>query len=77
MIAALLRLSWWVLVLASPSALGAQDKQDSLRVDIEAFADIYYAYDFGRPANLDRRFTTTAARHGEMNVNLPYLGANA
>jgi len=37
------------------------------------FVDGYYAYDFGRPANFDRPFTTQAARHNEFNVNLAYV----
>lgn len=39
------------------------------------FVDTYYAYDFNRPSNLDRAFTTTAARHNEFNVNLAYIDA--
>jgi hypothetical protein len=44
-------------------------------VSFGAFLDGYYAYDFNRPANLDRAFTTQAARHNEYNINLAYLDA--
>jgi len=37
--------------------------------------DTYFAYDFGRPANFDRVFTTQAARHDEFNINLAYVAA--
>lgn len=39
------------------------------------FVDTYVAWDAGRPADLGRGYTTTAARHAEFNVNLAYLGA--
>ena len=43
--------------------------------------DAYYAYDFGKPTDLDRSFasgatfTTQPARHNEFNVNLGYVEA--
>lgn len=48
--------------------------QDTSRhVAWSGFVDTYYAYDFGRPANFDRVFTTQAARHDEFNINLAYV----
>ena len=47
----------------------------SVKVTFGGFVDAYYAYDFGRPAALDRRYTTQAARHNEFNVSLAYLDA--
>jgi len=40
------------------------------------FLDTYYAYDFNRPQDLERSFTTQPARHNEANINLAYVGAN-
>jgi hypothetical protein len=37
--------------------------------------DAYFAYDFNHPRDLDRPFTTQAARHDEFNINLAYLEA--
>lgn len=47
----------------------------AVTVSFGGFVDSYYAYDFGRPANFDRPFTTQAARHNEFNVNLAYVEA--
>jgi len=47
----------------------------TVTVSFGGFVDSYYAYDFGRPANFDRPFTTQAARHNEFNVNLAYIEA--
>jgi hypothetical protein len=47
----------------------------AVTVSFGAFVDSYYAYDFGRPKNFDRLFTTQAARHNEFNVNLGYVEA--
>ncbi len=40
------------------------------------FVDTYFAYDFGRPQDFDRVFTTQAERHDEFNVNLAYVAAS-
>lgn len=54
----------------------AQTATDTTRrLSVAAFVDAYYAYDFGRPPSIDRRFTTQAARHSEFNVNLAFLEA--
>lgn len=45
-------------------------------VELDAFLDTYYAYDFNRPSSRDRSFTTQPARHDEFNINLALLGAN-
>ena len=37
------------------------------------FVDTYYAWDFNRPHNFDRPYTTQPARHAEFNVNLAYI----
>lgn len=44
-------------------------------VSYGAFVDSYYAFDFNRPGNFDRAFTTQPARHNEFNVNLAYVEA--
>lgn len=54
---------------------------DSVKVTFGGFLDSYYAYDFGKPATLDRSFaggatfTTQPARHNEFNINLAYVEA--
>jgi hypothetical protein len=62
------------LALALPAGSAAQT--DTVpKVTVGAFVDGYYAYDFGRPRSHDRAFTTQAARHDEINVNLAHLEA--
>ena len=67
--------------LAFPALLGAQSATAPIpadtapKVTFGAFVDGYYAYDFNRPANFDRAFTTQPARHNEFNVNLAYVEA--
>ena len=46
-----------------------------MTVTFGAFVDGYYAYDFSRPRNIDRAYTTQAVRHNEFNVNLAYVEA--
>lgn len=53
----------------------ASHADTAVTVSFGAFVDSYYAYDFGRPKNFDRLFTTQAARHNEFNVNLAYVEA--
>jgi Putative beta-barrel porin-2, OmpL-like. bbp2 len=51
--------------------------QDSAKASVSfgAFVDAYYAYDFGKPASIDRFYTTQPARHNEFNVNLAFVDA--
>lgn len=66
------------LALIVPAFAGAQavtEPDTALKVGFGGFVDSYYGYDFGRPVNIDRAFTTQAARHNEFNVNLAYLDA--
>jgi hypothetical protein len=63
-------------MLAFATAAAAQSSPDTtVTVSFGGFVDTYYAYDFGRPENFDRPFTTQAVRHDEFNVNLAYVEA--
>ena len=59
-------------LLATPAL--AQVADTATRIRINGFVDTYYAWDSNRPADGERRFTTQAVRHDEMNVNLAWLG---
>jgi hypothetical protein len=63
------RLALFLLILCGAVELFASS------VAWDGFVDTYYAYDFNRPQNKDRAFTTLPARHSEFNVNLALLGA--
>jgi len=60
---------------ASASAAAHSAPDTAITVSFGGFVDGYYAYDFGRPVNFDRAFTTQPARHNEFNVNLAYVEA--
>jgi len=61
---------------AAGNTAAAQASPDTaVTVSFGGFVDSYYAYDFGRPVNFDRPFTTQAVRHDEFNVNLAYVEA--
>lgn len=65
--------------MAVPALLGAQGApaapDTTPKITFGGFVDGYYAFDFNRPANFDRAFTTQPARHNEFNVNLAYVEA--
>jgi hypothetical protein len=66
----------WAAAPAARDTAAAHSSPDTaVTVSFGGFVDNYYAYDFGRPANFDRSFTTQAARHNEFNVNLAYVEA--
>jgi hypothetical protein len=60
---------------ASTNAVAPSPADTAVTVSFGGFVDSYYAYDFGRPANFDRPFTTQAERHNEFNVNLVWVEA--
>ncbi|HYH83538.1 MAG TPA: porin [Longimicrobium sp.] len=61
------------LALAAPAR--AQQADTAARVTFGAFVDGYYAYDFNRPGDHDRAYTTTAQRHDEFAVNMAHVEA--
>ena len=58
-----------------PPADSATTPDTAVSVSYGAFVDSYYAYDFSRPRNFDRSYTTQAVRHNEFNVNLAFVEA--
>jgi hypothetical protein len=60
---------------AGNTAAAHSSPDTAVTVSFGGFVDSYYAYDFGRPVNFDRPFTTQAERHDEFNVNLAYVEA--
>ena len=66
--------------MMAPLALGAQDStraraDTTPHIAFGAFIDTYYAWDFDRPYDFDRAYTTQPARHAEFNINLAFLEA--
>lgn len=64
-----------IAALAVATLMQATAQDTSRHVTWSGYVDTYYAYDFGRPANFDRVFTTQAARHDEFNINLAFVAA--
>jgi hypothetical protein len=68
-----------ILLAASltPSPAHGQEPapDTTTKVTFGGFVDGYYAFDFNRPPNFDRAFTTQPARHNEFNINLAYVDA--
>ena len=71
-----------VAALLLPSHMRAQGvdsagtaSDTTVRVAVGGFLDAYYAFDFNRPADFDRSYTTQPARHNEFNVNLAFVEA--
>lgn len=64
-------------VLGSLGLAGSGEARadDAARVRFGGFIDTYYAYDFSRPPQIDRAFTTQPARQNEFNINLAYVEA--
>jgi len=61
---------------APPDTTKAAAAADTVpKVAFGAFIDSYYAWDFDRPYDFDRAYTTQPARHAEFNINLAYLEA--
>lgn len=55
---------------------GAANNSDvAPRLTWGGFVDTYYAYDFSRPTNHERLYTTQPVRHNEFNINLAFLEA--
>lgn len=64
-----------MMLVAQPVLPATATTDTTTQVTFGGFVDGYYAFDFNRPANFDRPFTTQAARHDEFNVNLAFLEA--
>lgn len=64
-----------IAALAPATPAFSQAADTAARVTFGAFVDGYYAFDFNRPAGHDRPFTTQAARHDELAVNLAHVEA--
>src|SRR6185312_17398152 len=43
------------------------------KITFDGYVDGYYAWDFDRPNNFDRAYTTQPARHAEFNINLAFV----
>jgi len=64
-----------VAAQAAPDSAKPAAVDSSMHVAFSGFLDGYYAYDFGKPRNIDRVLTTQAVRHNEFNINLAYVDA--
>jgi hypothetical protein len=63
------------IATASPAIAQVSPPDSGVKTSFGAFVDGYYAYDFGRPIDFDRPYTTQAARHNEFNIGLAFVEA--
>ncbi len=62
------------LVLIKSTSIIAQDSSGSNGLKFNAYLEVYYNYDFNKPANNDRpAFFYSHNRHNEFNLNLGFL----
>src|ERR1019366_3532652 len=57
------------------NAAPAPAEDSGPKVTFGGFVDTYYAWDFDRPNDFQRAYTTQPVRHAEFNVNLAYIEA--
>lgn len=60
-------------VPATPTAAAVPDENP--KITFGGFVDGYYAFEFNRPATINRAYTTQPARHHEFNINLAFVEA--
>lgn len=66
----------WIIFLFPFSIMRAQSPDSSGTLTFSGFAEIYYSYDFGAPANHTRPgFVFSHNRHNEVNLNLGFIKA--
>jgi hypothetical protein len=67
----------YILFLLFASRLAAQDWNQAPDIKWSGFVDVYYAYDFNRPATSERQaFLYNHNRHNEFNLNLALVRMN-
>lgn len=63
-----------VLAIIKCTDINAQDSAKTNQVDFSAYVEVYYNYDFNKPANNNRpAFFYSHNRHNEFNLNLAFL----
>jgi hypothetical protein len=53
--------------------LPTDDTTTKPRIELGAYVDTYFGYDFNQPQNNDRPYTVSYSRANEVNVNLAYI----
>ncbi len=59
-----------LIILSFSFLLFGQDT----KLKVNGFIDFYYCYDFNKPLDMNRSYTTQPLRHNEFNLNLATLG---
>ncbi|MBL7803389.1 MAG: porin [Saprospiraceae bacterium] len=66
-----------LIFLTGPLVLSAQTDTSALNFSFSGYAEPYYGYDFGQPADANRPgFVYSHNRHNEFNINIAYLKAS-
>ncbi len=65
------------IFLLTTNLLNAQDDTSAAALSFSGYAEVYYAYDFNKPADHNRpSFFYSHNRHNEFNLNLGFVKAN-
>jgi hypothetical protein len=73
----MIRLLLFILVTLFSLEVVAQQDSIEAKINVSGFIDIYYAYDFNKPAGTQRQnFLYNHNRHNEINLNLGFIKLN-
>lgn len=59
--------------VVNPATMDTTDVAPRGKVTVGGYVDLYYGYDFSRPASGDRPYFVSSARHNEATVNLAFV----
>lgn len=57
----------------NPATMDTTDAAPRGKVTVGGYVDVYYGYDFSRPASGDRPYFVSSARHNEATINLAFV----
>ncbi|OJW17384.1 porin [Mucilaginibacter sp. 44-25] len=67
----------YILILCGKPLFAQDSLKNSSNLTISGYAELYYGFDFNRPANNTRpSFVYSHNRHNEVNLNLGFIKAN-
>jgi len=59
--------------VVNPATMDTTDVAPRGKMTVGGYVDLYYGYDFSRPATGDRPYFVSSARHNEATVNLAFV----
>ena len=59
--------------VSNTAVIDTTDVEIKGKLSIQGYIDAYYMYDFSQPANKEKPYFVSSARHNEMSINLAYI----